>query len=135
MASQHRSSGGSAPSSTRRRLASVIVLAIIALIVSLAGSVQTAQAVCMPWNVRCHPHVATYNGSWVALRYTPSTGLRPHSWVPSPTRVHISCWTWGHYAVGNYRSSKWFRIQNWHNGAWTYVHSSYVFNQHWVRRC
>lgn len=82
-------------------------------------------------STRTQPYVnqSTYSG--FALR-EPSGGRQT---------VSVGCWWDGSWAVGNYGTSRWFKVKVWESydgyatPRWLFVHASYVYNQPGVPRC
>jgi hypothetical protein len=53
-------------------------------------------------------------------------------WTGSRRWSAVKCWADGSWATGNYGSNRWFKVYVYNNGngvTWSFVHSSYVYNQ------
>jgi hypothetical protein len=75
---------------------------------------------------RWQPYIV-YGGSNTLLGYT--SGRRSSA---------VKCWADGDSATGNYTSTRWFKVYVYNNGTgvqWSFVHSSYVYNQPSVPEC
>lgn len=61
-----------------------------------------------------------------------------NGWTSDRRWSAVKCWADGDTATGNYSSARWFKVYVYNNGtgvSWSFVHSSYVYNQPAVPEC
>jgi hypothetical protein len=108
-------------------LAATVVLLSLAVIVPAGSARSTGNSVL--WN---------QYGNSVPTRYCANSACAVQFYLPQGTAVQMVCYVDTYpAATGNYTSTRWFQVAYthlwWTNYTW--VHSSYVYYQTWVKHC
>jgi hypothetical protein len=107
----------------------LLLLSVAAVCVFSSATPAAAEATPIIWNQRA----STTCLSWF-MGY--EKGGYCYDRMPNGTKFRMYCWADAKYSyTGNYTSRRWFRGQSYQNGAWGWVHSSYVYYQVAVPRC
>lgn len=119
----------------QRRSSSTITATIwVALLVALGSGFPASAQASEPGGSA--PRSALTIASGAALRYCTNlnkSGCSPFGSLSAGTRVTMYCYTDDSYAVGAYRSNRWFYVTG--GGKQGYVHSSRVNDQATVPNC
>lgn len=106
-----------------------ILLTLSVLVMSFVAFTGSASAAGAGWAWK-------NDGGWMPNRYCAHTNCYVGKWVASNTKVYVICWMDSQYMVGNYGTSRWFRVIGPINGGYDgYMHASYIYYQPSVPRC
>jgi hypothetical protein len=100
------------------------------------GAVAAVAMTSVPAVADATPIVWNQRGSSTCLSWYQGYNGYCYDRMPNGTKFGMSCWADRSYSYyGNYSSPRWFRGQSYNNGAWGWVHSSYVYYQVRVPHC
>lgn len=111
-----------------RLMTSKVLIAALALAISLGGTITAAPAEAGS------PIVYNQSGKYVAGRHCAHSSCGVYEWMPNSQHFYMRCWMDNQYYYGNYGSARWFGGYS-QSGYWMWVHSSYVYYQTSVPRC
>jgi hypothetical protein len=102
----------------------------------IAIAVGAATLTSVPALASATPIVWNQRGSTTCLSWYQGYNGRCYDVMRNGTKFRMWCWAdVPRSYTGNYSSRRWFYGQSYNNGAWGWVHSSYVYYQTRVGHC
>lgn len=107
----------------------VLLALLAAVFVCSSAAPAVADATPIIWNQKGSTTCLSWFQGYEAGGYC-------YDRMPNGTKFRMYCWADSPRSyTGNYASKRWFRGQSYRNGAWGWVHASYVYYQDAVKRC